>query len=66
MNTNEKVAELMNNGVLIDNDNEKDEAINLYYINGFFVEETISKRHGMVTDIIPFKQGYRLKDYSQI
>ena len=36
MNTNEKVAELMNNGVLIDNDNEKDEAINLYYINGFF------------------------------
>ena len=66
MNNNEKTNMLVNKGVLIDKDNEKEESVNLYYLNGFFVEETISKKYGIVTDIIPFKHGYRVKTFTDI
>lgn len=64
LNDEDKATELMNNGVLLDKDLEKEQAVNLYYLNGFFVEETISKKQNRVVDIIPYKHGYRLETYS--
>lgn len=64
LNDEDKATELMNNGVLLDKDLEKEQAVNLYYLNGFFVEETISKKQNRVVDIIPYKHGYRLETYA--
>ncbi|MCC6371724.1 MAG: hypothetical protein IT236_12015 [Bacteroidia bacterium] len=66
MNNSEKTNILHNKAVLLDNDIEKEEAVNLYYLNGFFVEETISAKKGGVVDIIPYKHGYRLETYATI
>lgn len=66
MNNNEKSNLLLNKGLLLDEDCSKDEAINLYYLNGFFVEETILRKQGKVKDIIPYKHGYRLKTFTDI
>ena len=64
LNDQDKATELMNNGLLLDKDLEKEHDVNLYYLNGFFVEETISKKQNRVVDIIPYKHGYRLETYS--
>lgn len=54
---------LRTEGILLDTDIEKDYLINLYYIKGFFVEETFSISQKRVIENIPFKQGYRFQNY---
>lgn len=66
LNTPEKHNLLFNNGLLVDNDNEKDYVLNLYFINGFFVEVLISKTENKVTDIVPYKHGYSVKRYLEV
>jgi hypothetical protein len=57
---------LRNHGILLDTDIEKDILINLYFIDGFFVEETFSISEKRVIENIPFKQGYRMQNYVEI
>jgi hypothetical protein len=57
---------LRNQGILLDTDIEKDLLINLYFIDGFFVEETFSLSERRVIENIPFKQGYRMQNYLEI
>jgi hypothetical protein len=54
---------LLNKGVLLDSDNEGAHLVNLYYLDGFFVEETICNRHNSVVNILPYKRGYKLKSF---
>jgi hypothetical protein len=64
MNNHEKTTLLNHSGILLDKDLEKENSVNLYYLNGFFVEEIRTKNK--VVDIIPYKQGYRLESYAEI
>jgi hypothetical protein len=68
MNNSQKASVLKNSGVLLDKDLAKESSVNLYYLNGFFVEETITRKHNTntIVDIIPYKHGYRLETYAEI
>jgi hypothetical protein len=48
-------------GTLLDSDSNKGEKNNLYYLHGFFVEETLTEKSEQIVDIIPFRQGYRIE-----
>jgi hypothetical protein len=48
-------------GTLLDSDCNKRQKTNLYFLNGFFVEETIAEPTQKIIDIIPFRQGYRIE-----
>lgn len=65
MNSSEKALVLKKSGLLLDKDQEKGQSVNLYFLNGFFVEETISRKENKV-DIIPYKHGYRLESYVEV
>lgn len=68
LNNTQKASVLKNDGVLLDKDSANESSVNLYYLNGFFVEETISRTQNTntVVDIIPYKHGYRLETYAEI
>lgn len=66
LNNADKARMLAKNGVLLDKDSATEESTNLYYLNGFFVEETISVKSNRVVDIIPYKHGYKLETYAEI
>jgi hypothetical protein len=53
---------LRSDGILVDIDFCRDRFIHLYFLNGFFVEVTVSPE-GNATEVIPFRQGYRMKSY---
>jgi hypothetical protein len=55
---------LQHHAHLIDTDLLKDTVINVYYLKGFFVEETRSADKNEVLDIVPFKRGYRINNLS--
>ena len=62
----EKIRQLLNKGILMDTDIEKDTKISLYYLEGFFVELSTSVKSKQITDIVPFKRGYRVQNYLQL
>lgn len=66
LNTIEKYNLLFKSGLLVDNYIEKDFLLNLYFINGFFVEVLLSKEENTIMDIVPFKQGYNTKWYLEV
>ncbi len=57
---------LRKDGILADRDSEKGICVSLYYLHGFFVEETVSVKENKVIEIIPFKQGYKVEKYFEI
>lgn len=65
LSTKERVSQLHQKGLLLDSDVEKESRVNLYYLNGFFVEEIQNSITSEVEDLIPYKSGYRLKTYLQ-
>jgi hypothetical protein len=60
----QKDTVLRSKGILLDKDTENGKTINLYFLDGFFVEEIISGNEKR--EIIPFKQGYRIESYLQV
>ena len=54
----EKIGILLSQALLVDSYKENEDRITVYFLNGFFVELTVNQH--MVSDIIPFKRGYRL------
>lgn len=66
MNNTEKKSMLNSSGLLLDVDLEKEQSVKLYFLDGFFVEETISHPENKVLDIIPYKHGYRLQTFAEI
>ncbi|WP_317898317.1 hypothetical protein [Aurantibacillus circumpalustris] len=63
LNTAQQVTVLLQEAILLDIDTEKVLTTRLYLYKGFFVEETFNRVSNEIVDIIPFKQGYRIKDY---
>jgi len=59
----EKTSILINCALLLDSYDYKGQKTNLYFINGFFVEETINIETKKTVDVIPFLHGYRLASY---
>lgn len=57
-------AELLHKrGLLLDSDVYKEERINLYYIDGFFAEETLNYITWELKDVVPFMSGYKIENY---
>lgn len=63
LNTIQKVELLTQEAVLLDLDTEKNTITRLYFYRGFFVEEVFCRNLNEITDIIPYKQGFRIKSY---
>jgi len=63
MQANEKTSTLTKNGQLLDSYSHNGQKTNLYYLNGFFVEETIDLLTNKLIDLIPYKHGFRLNSY---
>ena len=54
----EKEELLKNQALFVEQYTDGDVLIQIYFLNGFFVEVTIKK--GKVTDNIPYKRGYKI------
>lgn len=54
---------LKKTGLLLDTDFEKDTIVNLYFLSGFFVEEIIDKNTRELQFVLPFKQGFKIRNY---
>jgi hypothetical protein len=54
---------LAGSGELLDVDFDNDRFIHLYFLDGFFVEVTYSPESGVLPEVIPFRNGYRLSSY---
>ncbi len=59
----EKAELIKSQGVFLENLGDAGNEINLYYLQGFFVEVEVNKLQNIVVDITPFKQGYRIRKY---
>jgi hypothetical protein len=55
---------LKEKGILLDFDNENNIVTRLYFLNGFFVEEIMNQQSSL-SEIIPYKQGYRIESYQK-
>jgi hypothetical protein len=53
---------LRQNGIFIDKYVERGDHVNLYFMNGFFVEETVTLQ-GELKDVTAFRQGFRIENY---
>lgn len=63
LNKTEQGKLLIERGIFLDMDNEKDTITRLYFLDGFFVEEIICKNNSEVVELIPFKQGYKIESF---
>jgi hypothetical protein len=66
LSKSEQTVMLKEKGIFLDLDSEKNTLTKLYFLNGFFVEEVISRKQNIVIDIIPYKQGYRIENYLEV
>jgi len=66
LNIHEQSELLLEEGVILDLDSDYDTLTRLYFLDGFFVEEIICKRTNEVLEVIPYKQGYKLKSFMGI
>jgi hypothetical protein len=62
----EQAKLLREKGIKIDEDKEMDKLTRLYFINGFFVEETVTCPDNLTTEILPFRRGYKLDKYLEV
>ena len=63
LNRDEKAQYLWENGELIANLKEGEQGFNLYSLNGYYVEVTLSNTDNKIIDIMPFKKGVRLEKH---
>ena len=66
LSVEEQVCSLRKAACLLDTDKSLPLEFNLYYLNGYFVEELIDRSKEQIIEIIPFKQGYRLHSYMPV
>lgn len=63
LSLDEKSALVKEKGVFLENLGDGGNEINLYYLQGFFVEVEVNKLQNIIVDVTPFKQGYKLGKY---
>ncbi len=54
---------LKEKGTLLDTENNADNIVKLYFLDGFYVEEIIPLNSPGTSEIVPFKRGYKLESY---
>lgn len=54
-----KMILIEHDAVLIDTYSEKDDLITTYFLTEFFVEVKVNKHSRFITDIIPYKRGFK-------
>jgi hypothetical protein len=59
---NEQALLLEEKGLKLDTEFDDNQVINLYFLNGFFVEEIRSACNKIVA-ILPYKRGYKLETF---
>ena len=59
----EKFDLIKKKGVFLENLGDAANEINLYYLQGFFVEVEVNKLQNFIVDITPFRQGYKINKY---
>ena len=59
----QKVDLIKRNGVFLENLGDAGNEINLYYLQGLFVEVEVNKLQNFIVDITPFRQGYKANKY---
>jgi hypothetical protein len=62
----EKQWHLRNRGLLVDKDDEGENYVNLYFIDGFFVEEILSKTENRLVDVIPYTKGFKVDSFVEV
>lgn len=66
LNKEEKVLLVNERGVFLENLGDAGNELNLYYLEGFFVEVEINRLQDVVVDIVPYKQGgYKTARYKE-
>ena len=55
---------LKQRGVLLDTDVNNNITVNLYSLDGFYVEETFTGSAKDEAELLPFKRGYKVESYS--
>lgn len=63
LNINDKADLVWQNGKFIDKYADLTYSVNLYFLFNFFVEVSYSVKENKITDITPFKKGFRLDKY---
>jgi vesicle coat complex subunit len=63
LNKVQQITLLTEEAILLDLDTEKSTITRLYFYKGFFIEEVFSRDLNEIVDIIPYKQGFRIKNY---
>jgi hypothetical protein len=63
LNKSEQAKILRDCALKLDTENDGDDVVNLYYLNGFFVEEIISGTGNNDVTFLPFKRGYKLEKF---
>ncbi|WP_299519534.1 hypothetical protein [Winogradskyella sp.] len=62
----EKQTAVWDKGVFLDSYVTKDERINCYAIDRFFVEVHYDGEHNVITDVTAFKYGHNLDKYANL
>lgn len=60
LSVSEKADVLKESGVLIDNYQDMNNNVKVYYINNFFVEVTYDPSKNNIKDFLPFRSGFKL------
>jgi hypothetical protein len=63
LNMNEREEMIQKQGVFLESWIDNDNLINLFYVDGFFVEIALNPLRNEPVSIIPFKRGYNVKTY---
>jgi hypothetical protein len=62
LSISEQSHALRQNGIFIEKYAEKGDHVNLYFMNGFFAEETVTPQDEL-KDVTAFRQGFRIENY---
>ena len=60
LNFSEKMSLIDTDAQLIDSYIDKNQEIMIYYIFDFFTEVTVNYKTQCITDVIPYKRGFKL------
>jgi hypothetical protein len=62
----EKQWHIRNKGLLVDKDQDDERCINLYFIEGFFVEEVLCKEDNSLIELLPYTRGYKAESFVEV
>lgn len=65
LNFLKKMILIENKAILMEIYSENQQKISTYYIFDFFVEVIVSEKSQYITDIIPYKRGFKVKEQSE-